>query len=152
MIDTLYKYGFEEDEIIWFDAESFEEPEQYSEIFEKLLALTGEKLRLDNQDWAYFHEQNEETGEENFITSVSFTHQNEAHTIYLRCEGWFDEKLISVLNGLLSKEESISERFLLIRTDDQSLIIVLAEPATAEKLSDNGLIDDDYTIHNPKNL
>ena len=146
MIETLSHYGIKEESIIWFDAESFEEPEQYVGLFETMTALPGKQLKLEFVVSSYFHQTDEITLVDHFIVVIAFFINDNPYRIYLQCNGWFDDNLVTALNIILDKWLHTSERFYMIKTADQSMIIVFVDRETARRLDNDGLIDHDYHL------
>ena len=146
MIETLSHYGIEAEGLVWFDAESFEEPDQYLDVLQAMLALTGNSLNVAHIVSTHFHEKEATTSMEHFIVVIAFEIQDHAYKIRLRCDGWFDEALITSLNSILDERLQTSERFYMIQTEDQSMVVVFVDQETARKLDSAGLIDHDYRL------
>ncbi len=146
MIETLSHYGIKEESIIWFDAESFEEPDEYVNIFQGMLTLAGDRLKVEHIVSTHYHEKEAATLTEHFIAVIAFQIQDHPYKIRLRCDGWFDEKLITSMNSILAEQMPTSERFYMIRTEDQSLVVVFVDQETARQLDNAGLIDHDYRL------
>lgn len=146
MIETLSHYGIKEEAIIWFDAESFEEPDQYMNIFQGMLAMIGEQLEVEHIVSTHSHEKEATTSKEQFIVVIAFRIQDQPYQIRVLCEGWFDEALVTSLNSILAEQMQASDRFYMIKTADQSMVVVFVDQETAQKLDSAGLIDHDYRL------
>ena len=146
MVETLSQYGIKEEAIVWFDCESFEEPDQYLEIFEALIALTVKQMKVEHVVSSYFHQTDEVTSVEHFIVVITFLVDAKTYKMHLQCNGWFDDALVKYLNKVLDDLQSVSQRFQMIKTGDQSMVIVFVDQETARKLDNAGLIDHEYHL------
>ncbi|KFC19538.1 hypothetical protein [Chryseobacterium sp. FH1] len=136
----LEKYGILEagKDFVWFDCESFEEGETYTELIRNLSSISKTKfspqnLIIENEGWT--------ENREHYIVEINFTLNNENYQIKLLCEEWFDYDLIIELNKIIVKEK-IKEQFYPIKTVDQSLIIVFGDTLLKEYLSIENVLED----------
>lgn len=149
MIDKLQKYQINQDQIVWFDAEAFEEVEAYQEIFIDLIKIS--KLEFSNVAWrsGYSTINDSYMNKSHYLATATFMYQNTNYCIKISCEEWFDEHLIQELNHII--QPYTNSQFVILKTGDQSLAIVFASPMQYQQLAKDQMIEDEYETIYPDN-
>lgn len=143
----LEKYSFDPDEnnLIWFDCESFSEAESYESTFRDLIAISKGKFDPQDMHWRSGYAPKYK-GHEIYLADVRFRINESEHFIKIICQEWFDIRFIEALNKVLDKHSKTDERFYALETGDQSMVIVFVDQMTADRLRADEAIDTEYPL------
>lgn len=151
MLEKLKNYNITEEDIVWFDCESFEDPENYYTLLNDLLQITKTKIQFSNIEYTYGHSKQKDPklNYTPFIVHILFIYRAIKYKLKILCEEWFDLDVITELNAIISKDTSY--RFCPIKTNDQSMIIVFVDEPVLKLLEKDNLIETEYHIEKPSN-
>lgn len=137
--EILQKYGLQEVGVdyAWIDCEDFEVSENYLLLLEDLLTIS--KSVFEPQDAEILQEAWTDD-DAYYIVDVGFNSFSKAQKIRLLGEEWFDFDFIVQINAIL-KTQNIDSQFYPIKNDDQTLIIVFANPELYQQLKAENIIE-----------
>ena len=149
MTEELKKYNITEDQLVWFDAEDFEEIEAYEDTFANLVAISQLDFTAISWQSGYSTINDSFLERPHYLAMVTFFYNNSKYTIKLSCYEWFDEHLITTLNQII--KPFTNHQFVIINTGDQSLAIAFVSPQQQQQLAQDQMIEDEYETIYPDN-
>lgn len=138
-LEILQKYGLQEVGVdyAWIDCEDFEVSENYLLLLEDLATISNSTF--EPQDAEILQEAWTDD-DAYYVVDVGFDCFSRAQKIRLLGEEWFDIDFIFQINAIL-KTQNIDSQFYPIKTDDQTLIIVFANPELYQQLKAENIIE-----------
>jgi hypothetical protein len=138
ILENLSEFKVNADQIAWIDGESFEEAQKYSFLFESLTGISKGIFDPKNISWV---EGWTPDGEE-YLAEVTFSFHEQTNQIKLICDVCFDESFIVKINEAIEKHTDKSERFYIIDSENEDVVIAFIDQKTKNTLEEEGFILD----------